>query len=188
MPYLATGREGGERWIGYPNIRNTCFSVKEVYEEIGIFAQFIPYIFTLTINIVFYAKIIIRLSNRVVLKNEEKKDKSDTDKVRNQVARMLIINGLVFFICLTPFQFLSIDDFIYRTTGKSNFDLGDINKFDAILWSSRTLMAFNSAINPYLYNMSNARYRKAFWKAIGREETGKRNIPAISSSTRDTNM
>ena len=187
-----TEREGGERWKGYPYIRNTCLPVKKVYEEIRILVQFIPYIVTLTINIVFYAKIIFRLSNRVVprLKNEEKKDKSDTDKVRNQVARMLITNGVVFFICLTPFQFRNLDDFIFTKTGKSIVDSGDINKYQAMLWSSRTLVAFNSAINPYLYNMSNARYRKSFWKAIGRRETVKKNKPAtpLPPVSRDNNI
>ncbi|XP_072048839.1 neuromedin U receptor homolog nmur-2-like [Amphiura filiformis] len=156
----------GGRWKKFPNIRHECITVHDVYfDPISKLCVPIPFIIVLVINIILYGKIIACLSNRTVTQNKEHAGQSSTNKVRNQVARMVIINGIIFFLCLAPFQYHQLYQLIVLKTKMYLYD-GDTEK--AILWASRCLLVLNSAVNPYVYGFTNHRYRSAFMKAIGR--------------------
>ena len=80
-------------------------------------------------------------------------------KNRDQIAKMLIISAIIFFICLSPFMIINIID-IRGITIKS-----DIKK--AVNWLARAAYLTNSTCNPYIYNGVNRQYRRAFCEAFG---------------------
>ncbi len=75
--------------------------------------------------------------------------------VRNQVARMVIINGLVFFLCLIPSEIYNI----YIYSGGVFFTDDQANTLE---WIARLMEAVNSSVNPIVYTVASSRYRKAF--------------------------
>ena len=115
-----------------------------------------------------YGRIIYTLTTRSYTFNSkhdsDKQTKSMMFRARNQIARMLILNGIVFFICLAPFQVKNLDYFFYWWAGFRLYgaeEEGYIDSFGGIA------VLLNSAINPILYNISNERYRKAFAEVFG---------------------
>ena len=70
-----------------------------IYQELFTIILFI----TLFIyNSSLYVMIVVTLSRRSVMKDSG--DNPQADKIRNQVARVLILNGLVFFLCQGPYR------------------------------------------------------------------------------------
>ena len=101
-------------------------------------------------------QIIRALSNRTAT------DQMFVVKTRNQVARMLIINIVVFFICYLPFKILDIDYVVGNLIGY-NF-LPNIHV--SLGWCGRLTMLLYASLNPTLYNMTNRHYRKAYSEAF----------------------
>ena len=83
---------------------------------------------------------------------------------RNQVALMLVVNGVVFFLCCSM-AFVSIFfgfmDNLDKDTpkGRESFMFQQVSIFIFLL---------NSSINPMIYNVTNTKYRKAFYLAFTR--------------------
>ncbi len=129
----------------------------------------IQFVFTLIVNLVMYALIVYHLGKSVfpISNNDEAMTQSHmrTVQTRHQVAKMLIINGLVFFVCLTPFSIANIESLIKQY----NYDSRLFSERSVVLlsWAGRVLFLINSAINPLVYNASNLRYRMAFKQAFG---------------------
>ena len=100
-------------------------------------------------NCTMYIAIVLKLSRETQL--------NKSTQERNHVAKMLIINACVFFICLIPMQVLVFCRFVDMF---SNFNLSHIlpNSFSSIALVTSVL---NSAINPLMYGATNPNYRKA---------------------------
>ena len=138
-----------------------CFQTLAILD----FSQFA---LALIVSTFMYGRIIYTLTTRFELFQSE----YDSDKhtiammfrARNQIARMLILNGTVFFLCLAPYELVYFNLFFHWWAG---FTVFDEEKERYILWLGRIAMLFNSAINPILYNVSNRRYRNAFAEAFG---------------------
>ena len=128
----------------------------EPYNEIAvvnfIIISFTSFFVPLCLNCVFYSKIIITLSKRLPAQN-----KSAADNVRNQVARILVINGIVFFICHMPFRVDAITD---------NLTDGYERSLDPILLYYYGFLILNSAINPYIYIFGCNHYRHAVFATL----------------------
>ena len=149
-----------ERYEDLPNVLHSCAAVHPIFNDIFGIAQAIPFTAALIINTVFYVMIIHRLNARGQNGGDAGKSRINRiNKVRNQVARMLIINGVIFFFCLAPFQFLNLLSVIIRHGGKS---ILTSQQHSSLLWGSRCTSILNSAINPFVYSATNPRYRKAF--------------------------
>ncbi len=115
-----------------------------------------------------YAYIIYTLSTRSGINVEHTRSKEQSTvilRTRNQIARMLILNGIVFFTCLAPFQLINVDHFKIWLCGEPLLGQKTI---PFTIWLGRVAMLLNSSVNPLLYNVSNARYRNAFAEAFGR--------------------
>ena len=83
--------------------------------------------------------------------------------LQTQVTRMVVANGLVYFLCLAPFQIIFILDFIWRQSGENLYS----NEWAVnLILVARCLNALNSAINPIIYAIANPKYRKAFFRLI----------------------
>ncbi len=121
----------------------------------------IQYTMALCLNIIMYSLIINKLSKSKRLTEENGMVRDNIVRAihtRNAVAKMLIINGVVFFICLTPFSIANIEGIFYYF-GDTLFSDDFI---DHLGWAGRVLFLLNSALNPLVYNLSNSRYRQAF--------------------------
>ena len=172
-----------------PTVFNYCNSVNWRFIDIASICQFAPFILALILNTFLYILIILRLSKRDVGgKGDDKTGlNSQAQKVRNSVARMLVINGIAYFLCLAPYQFYNMYFFAIRNcTG--DCAVLDTKYVNIIGWIGRVTNVLNSAINPIIYNVTNSRYRQAFYTAIGCVNQ-KRNASEMSGAgaTRSSN-
>ena len=107
--------------------------------------------------------IIYRLGHRELTAEVHREGQSQTQNVRNSVARMLIINGVAFFACLSVYQFYNVHQFLKYN---SYAELIEPEHESTMTWIGRVLSVLNSAINPLIYSMCNGRYRNAFLKTL----------------------
>ena len=94
---------------------------------------------------------------------------------------MLIANGIIFFSCLGPYQLINLLDFVESQTG---YSVLDYDQYLALMWFSQSLLLLNSAINPYVYGVTNPKYRKAFITAFTcrkNERFREASVPSLSS-------
>ena len=155
-----------EKWQArLPLVVNYCISMKEEFRDIAAIFEFVPFIIALVLNTTLYALIITRLSQRYVSDSKDDPLKSQAQNVRNMVARMLVISGIAFLFCLSPYQVYNMYYFaINNCRGCKNLPAGRIY---VLFWVGRCLSVLNSAINPFLYGVTNRRYRQAFVTAFG---------------------
>ena len=140
---------------------NLCFSNK-VSQELEITIGLLDlsqFLISFSTCIFMMTHIIYILSIRV-----NSSDSAGTKKVRNKIARMLIINAIIFFLCQVPFQIYNVDYLFYLITSKHI--IKNNSTWNIIGWLGRVASLVNSSINPIVYNMTNDRYRKAFKAAF----------------------
>lgn len=163
-----------------PTIIHTCapiyfFPFQEViFNDISFYVCFV-------VNCVLYWLIIKRLSVRTSITSSE-----NTDKIRNQVARMLIINGCVFFLCNMPARIINFTDSVSRAkTGMSWLGPADFEIANLVL---RFGLVTNSAINPFIYGLMSRYYREAMKEALC-GSCVKKSVPEeLSPSDTKTNI
>ena len=124
----------------------------------------IPYLAVMIGSIYMYTRIIIMLNKRGSSGGILNKDKRAL-QIRNQVAKMLIVNGVVFFICQTPYVVVV---FMYWFCDV----LGIPTSLRTLLVSTEFWILLiptlvNTIVNPFIYGVMNAQYRAAFLQAFG---------------------
>lgn len=146
------------------------------------------FMFTLVLllNCALFFKIIQELG-RVAETNDRK---TKLDRIRIQVTKTLVANGIIFFVCQVSYRFYYIDD-ILDTLFQLKF-MTTHEKLN-ILLSGHVLQMLNSSINPYLYVLTCQHYRKAFKKAFwmdkcDRQKTGLNNKPLTNSKSQTTRL
>ena len=117
-------------------------------------------------NVYFYARIVIALHQRPAIMNaseENQGQKNKVDSIRNQVAKTLVINGIIFFLCQTPYRVISLEVILKYIDG-----VGFLNteEYGFILVNGQACLFLNAVVNPYLYIFSCKHYRKAMIKAF----------------------
>ena len=159
-----------------PDVIGLCRPIEEWTVTFYNAMQTIPFFVTFAVNLSLGYKIVraIRLRARVIPgdshqstisangSNPSSRDPRHAQRVKtqNQVTRMLIINGVVFFACLAPFQCLSFVSMITASID-GKYLLTD-QQYESLSDACRILTYINSAINPYIYVVTNSRYRQAF--------------------------
>ena len=129
------------------------------------YVQAIPFWTSLVINTVMCIGIVRKLGRRMQSENSEQSSQStNRDTVRNQVATMLIVNNVAFFLLLGPFQVHNIITIIEYHLG---YYLISDYQYYTFLWLGRVATVANSAINPIIYSSTNSRYREAFARCFG---------------------
>ena len=168
-----------------PLVVNNCISVKEKFRDIAAIFEFVPFIIALILNTILYALIIARLSQRGnVSENKDDQMKAQAQTVRNMVARMLVINGIAFFVCLSPYQVYQMYFFVINNCKEcTNLSREGIS---VLFWVGRCLSVLNSAINPVIYGVTNAKYRQAFSSAIGCSSNKKSASDMATTTSRVT--
>ena len=85
-------------------------------------------------------------------------------QVRNQVAKMLIVNGIVFFICQTPFNVIALSRWICLVADVPNPLSVMLGKAEKIIVNIPILI--NNIVNPLIYGAMSTQYREAFVTAF----------------------
>ncbi len=152
-----------------PTIRWTCITFSDSFAFRMYMICFCAgvYAILLLVNLVIYAAIIRALSRRNVTTASGDNHKTDVVEVRNQVARLLIALGVVFFICQTPQRVVIISEHLE----KINAQLLSTEKHSYRFIQELSLMsvfflALNNVINPYLYAIFSKSYRDAYLEAL----------------------
>lgn len=143
------------------NIIGVCHGNSPTLQAVFNGLRTLPFFIAMILNFIMYVKIIRVFHMRVGVTQEQSTYSSalaQRIKTRNQVARMLIVNGILFFFLLSPYQFMRISIMISDLTGVY---LLDSQQFLAAQWVFRILTYINSMINPLVYNIVNERYRQA---------------------------
>ena len=110
----------------------------------------LQFLISLLANIILFSLIVRSLNAKLSMKK--------SNHVRNSVIKMLIINGIIFFICLTPFSILNVVN-LCNAFGLVSFSTPFIT---LLYWIGRVFFLLNSAMNPIVYNITNPVYRAAF--------------------------
>ena len=135
---------------------------------INLVSETIPsvlFVVALTTSSVFYFKILKALNahSKISLKSS----KTHVSKVKNQVARVLILNGVIFFLCQFPYRLYSIHQILSDTQVWSLQE----NSLELLTIFSRLCLYINSTINPFVYGAGSRFYRNAFLEAFGLSHT-----------------
>ncbi|XP_022107390.1 neuromedin-U receptor 2-like [Acanthaster planci] len=151
----------------FPEVIGQCLGLDEPWvNPLLHLTQTIPFFMALFGNSYFYARIVFKLNKR-----NSSSDRQRVIRTRNHVALMLVANGSVFFLTLTAFQVTSMILFV------ENFLEVEIIPYDIrynLFEANRVLLYANSAVNPIVYTVTNARYRQAFRRAFRPARWGKR--------------
>ncbi|XP_038057797.1 thyrotropin-releasing hormone receptor-like [Patiria miniata] len=156
----------GEKYQNLPQILGFCRPVVPWWLLVGEFTTVSPFLIALPCNIFMYIRIVKSLSSRSVFKTEgQQRLPPQAVQVRNQVAKMLIINGIVFFLCQATNQFVTVAYMLSFVTGVPINDI--FERLATVLDIGRIAVFVNSAVNPLIYNASSPHYRTAFKQAFG---------------------
>ena len=140
-----------------PKYLHTCVSMGTYFDIYPEIVELLTFAIGFSVNGVFYIKIIKKLSNR--LSTASSTGDSQTIKVRNQVARLSIINGVVFFICHTPLVISNLHGilqsiFSVNLLSKSQYESGTI--------AGHAFRYVNSCVHVFVYAFSSTFYRDGF--------------------------
>ncbi|XP_022086376.1 thyrotropin-releasing hormone receptor-like [Acanthaster planci] len=140
----------------FPEIIGFCVP-HDNFEIVGMILQSIPFFMALVVNFYLYGKIIVALHHRTTSgKGSNEKARIRT---RNQMARMVITNGIIFFLCLSPIHITSLAKAIRNLSGTGVLSPKQFVQMSQVF---QVITHLNSAINPIVYNATNPRYRQAF--------------------------
>ena len=128
-----------------------CYNMLLVYDTVQFFIIF-------TANSILYFLIIRKLMAATA------KTTSRANKASQDVARMLIINGVAFFLLLGPYQIWNIAYLVRLYTGVLLFSNETIYWLGFVV---RVCSPTNFTINPLIYGGSNSLYRQAFLEVFG---------------------
>ena len=134
-------------------------SVNAVFTRAPEVVEFTSFVIAMIVNSVFYTFIIRALSSRGAVTGADSSQQDQMIKIRNQVARALIINGILFFVTQTPYRFKSANTFVEDITGTGFLTK---SQFDSITIIGRGGLFLNSSINSFIYAFSSEFYRNGF--------------------------
>ncbi|XP_072040533.1 neuromedin-U receptor 2-like [Amphiura filiformis] len=160
-----------DTYKGWPNVIRYCSPLQHL-EWISSFAnglQTIPFLITFVLNVVLYVAIIRGLNQCIRRMSQHGVAKSKDAGMRNQIAKMLVVNGVVFFCLLAPFEIYSLFGMIAIFRTENHLAKYLIQNEDArmyILLVSQLLSYINSVVNPIIYSVMCRRYRQAFREAL----------------------
>ncbi|XP_030831522.1 somatostatin receptor type 5-like [Strongylocentrotus purpuratus] len=126
--------------------------------------QTFPFFITFVINIYFYVRIIRGLDAAMMSRTWDGRRSEYDTALRGQTVRMLVVNGVAYFLCLALFQFLSLYKTIIILTKLQPVMTPRQGKI--LLDVARTLEYMNSVINPVIYTVMSRRYKEAFKTAF----------------------
>ncbi|XP_072039730.1 somatostatin receptor type 5-like [Amphiura filiformis] len=149
--------------------------------------QTVPFFVTLVMNIVLYISIIKGLDKCIRRLSQHGVQTNADTGIRNQIAKMLVVNGLVFFCLLFPFEINCVFSMIatFRTEDNAqNFLISSETVRQYILILAQLCSYINSAVNPVVYTVMCRRYRQAFKKVFLPDKCMNKTSNRLSNSCR----
>ncbi|XP_071487073.1 somatostatin receptor type 5-like [Diadema antillarum] len=137
----------------------------------------VPYAVTLVLNLTLYVKIVsgVRASGARLRVHSDTRDK---DKA--QVIRLVIVNGVAFFLLLAPFEINATVLVIKTLLG--DYSYATFHK--VVSFFALTLTYINSVVNPLIFAFISKSYRVAFKEAFGVSQwRQKRNMSTSTLSS-----
>ncbi|XP_072171625.1 neuropeptides capa receptor-like [Diadema setosum] len=176
----------GQQFADYPTTFALCHPLHDWIAAYALGMQTIPFFISLVVNILLYIAIIRGLNRSIERLRIHGGTKDNDTKMRDQVARMLVINGAFFFCSLAPFEFVSALNMVARMSGENYF--GSATAKEVLSYVGRSLSYINAVINPIIYTVMSNRYREAFKQAfhIGMSRSSKRLISGKSTTQATT--
>ncbi|XP_072046960.1 neuromedin-U receptor 2-like [Amphiura filiformis] len=155
-------------WPNTPDFQNrqktigVCGSWRHHWNAYEGFLLVGIFIISAFINCFLYTKILLAVKSRSVLTTSQ--PNTEANRVRNQVARTLIINGVVFFICQVPFRIDNLDDALEYLN--VDLDLIKPSREAIITTVGQAFLFLNSVVNPFIYVLSSRHYRQGMIEAF----------------------
>ena len=151
-----------EQFDTFPNVIGICGSNEPWVSHLSLAIIFSSYMISLVCNVYLYGRIIASLHQRTVSEeqNSLQSNYNHVLQIRNQVARMLIANGVIFFVCQTPYRILSFFGTILHEV------IGNAVWYHPAVLVSHMLLYLNAAINAVVYTIGSECYRMAFMEAF----------------------
>ncbi|XP_072028904.1 neuromedin-U receptor 2-like [Amphiura filiformis] len=174
-----------EEYKDLPTRYQQCFMINIGLSLLSEIIQFALFCIALTISCITYFNLIKTLSKNTLVVSEQQAQRNQ--QVRNQVARILIIIGVIFFCCQIPSRVINLHKFVRIVRGTHEPSYGIIFEI------SFGLLLLNSATNPFVYGFGSRLYREAFYKAFGvstcrRRKTTERPVSSGDLSRRSGDL
>ncbi|XP_072014554.1 neuromedin-U receptor 2-like [Amphiura filiformis] len=169
LKYVCVDWPENEIFASLPSKISVCTTDHQWMVPLNYYIQAIAFWSALFLNTIMSYSIIMTLHRRKPLTetnsgNKTKPTKDTTITTRNQVAKMLIVNNIAFFLLAGPFHIRNIILIIEYHIG---FRLVGYVQSSMWYWVGNVAAVANSVVNPIIYNVTNPRYRAAFAKAFG---------------------
>ncbi|XP_071812947.1 somatostatin receptor type 2-like [Apostichopus japonicus] len=174
----------------YPPISGFCYSEDNTWLYVHQIVQIVPFFVALIFNLGCIVKIILKLYRRLPSSVPSIDDAMATHqrKSANAATRMLLVNGIAFFIFATPFHLVNAIQFFEIIFPSWSPDI------DVLKNIFLSMLYINSAINPYIYGMTNPFYRKAYGNLLrprsssfcNKSKTASSSLSMQSQATVDT--
>ncbi|XP_071790399.1 neuropeptides capa receptor-like [Asterias amurensis] len=148
-----------DTYQGFPSTMSFCSPLAPWIIHVVIPLLNLPWTILMVANVFMFVGIVRALHNRVGANVVE--DDQKAQQVRNQVAKMLVVNGIIFFICHIPYRVFSFSWWIcYVAQIPNPLDLVFGNTLQK--WLVALPQLINTCINPLIYGAMNSQYRLAF--------------------------
>ena len=159
-----------------------CDAAGPAFSKLHALIESLYFFVTFGVSAATYTMIINRLRKRQI-PCASKDMQLQAKTTRNQVARMVVLNGLVFFLCQVPFQIYNL--YIY-----SNNIIFTKSEMGSLAWAARLLEGINASVNPIIYTAANSKYRRAFHQTFLQRciNPEKRNNIPVNFRTRETRL
>ncbi|XP_038048180.1 neuropeptides capa receptor-like [Patiria miniata] len=138
----------------------------------------LPWIMAMVANVFMYVRILQILNKRTSNKQITVNKYHNATRIRNHVAKMLVANGTVFFLCQAPYRIFSLSGWICllaQIPDPFRAALGSGTK-----WISVVPQNINAMINPLVYGAVNPAYRSAIRVAFKCKGQARRQNTSLS--------
>ena len=151
-----------EEYSSYPTQIPVCHNGCKWCVAVVRYADLIQYLIAVPIIIFMTISMVRQLRHSLNKRSSIRSSRSA--QARTNLVRLLQINALIFFLCLTPFQIMNVNSIalMYKSGFLNDHQIHFISSF------GRVTMLVNSAVNPLIYSVVNPSYRKAFQRACCR--------------------
>lgn len=158
-------------YSNFPAKVGFCEARSDFWSSVNESVQIFPFFIALVLNVVCFVKIMSRLYGRIVLPflTGPTKQDSQVNKRQNHstnaATKMLIINGTAFFVLATPFHVTSAVQFFESFLSKWSCGCRYFKDISVLF------LYVNSAVNPFIYGLTNRTYRRAYYSVFSRESS-----------------
>ncbi|XP_022099098.1 neuropeptides B/W receptor type 1-like [Acanthaster planci] len=142
-----------DAYLDYPGVVGECRPAAEWIAIVAKSIQLVLFVLAMAVNTAFYVKITRAVQCTSARPHARRVPSTGSSSIEAKITRMVVATGVVFFLCLAPYELLSALVMILPT-----FDGNIVSAMQVC----RMLVHLNSAINPFIYNVANPRYRRAF--------------------------